>query len=77
MKLNLSIDEGLVQRAWKVAEDRGTSLNQIIREYLEVLTGAPAGEVKQETRRPSSSGRRAPLRKVGAAAGKAERSRRG
>lgn len=38
MNLTLSIDESLIQRARKVAESMGTSVNQLIRDYLEELT---------------------------------------
>ena len=38
MNLTLSIDESLVQRARRVAESMGTSVNQLIRDYLEQLT---------------------------------------
>ena len=37
MNLTLSIDELLVQRARKNADVMGTSLNQLVREYIEKL----------------------------------------
>jgi len=37
MNLTLSIDEQLVQRARKNADAMGTSLNQLVREYIQRL----------------------------------------
>lgn len=39
MNLTLSADERLVKRARKVAQAMGKSLNQLIREYLQQLSG--------------------------------------
>jgi len=39
MNLTLSVDEALVERARESARQRGTSLNALIREYIEVLAG--------------------------------------
>lgn len=39
MNITLSIDDELIQRARKQAEAMGTSVNQIIRVYLEEFTG--------------------------------------
>lgn len=39
MNITLSIDEQLVERARAVAREQGTSLNALIREYIEVLAG--------------------------------------
>jgi hypothetical protein len=38
MNLTLSIDDGLLARAREVAHERGTSVNQLIRDYLERIT---------------------------------------
>ena len=38
MNLTLSIDEQIVKQARKVAESQGTSLNQMIRDYLRLMT---------------------------------------
>ena len=38
MNVTLSIDEQVVARARQIASVRGTSLNQLIRDYLEDLT---------------------------------------
>jgi len=38
MNLTLSIDAQIVKRARKVAEAQGTSLNQLIRDYLRLMT---------------------------------------
>jgi len=39
MNITLSIDEKLAEQARKVAKSMGKSLNQVIRDYLEHLTG--------------------------------------
>ena len=44
MNLTLSVDEDVVERARKVARARGTSLNALVREYLESLAGKRRGE---------------------------------
>jgi Family of unknown function (DUF6364) len=38
MNVTLSIDEQTLNRARQLAQQRGTSLNQMIRDYLETLT---------------------------------------
>jgi antitoxin component of RelBE/YafQ-DinJ toxin-antitoxin module len=48
MNLTLSVDERVVKRARKVAEAMGTSLNQLIRDYLERLTTGGDVEVELE-----------------------------
>jgi hypothetical protein len=57
MKLTLSIDDRLVQQARKTAEAMGTSLNQLVRDYLEELTSQsdPEAEI-EELRRLSLGG---------------------
>lgn len=40
MNVTLSIDEQVVAGARRIAATRGTSLNQLIRDYLQQLTGA-------------------------------------
>jgi hypothetical protein len=44
MNITLSIDEQLVERARAVAREQGTSLNALIREYIELLAGQVGGE---------------------------------
>lgn len=39
MNVTLSIEEKLLARARELAHQRGTSVNQLIRDYLERLTG--------------------------------------
>ena len=41
MNLTLSIDEETLKRARRSAETMGTSVNQLVREYLEQLGGKP------------------------------------
>jgi hypothetical protein len=41
MNVTLSIEEKLLSRARALAHERGTSVNQLIRDYLERLTGGP------------------------------------
>jgi len=49
MNLTLSVDDRLIRQARKMAEARGTSLNQLIREYLEELTSQsdPEAEIEE------------------------------
>jgi len=57
MNVTLSIDEQLVTRARKKANSLGKSLNQLIRDYLESLTGGNDPEVKiEELKRLSGRG---------------------
>ena len=44
MNVTLSLDEKLLDRARKLAAQRGISLNQMIRDYLSELTGEPSPE---------------------------------
>jgi antitoxin component of RelBE/YafQ-DinJ toxin-antitoxin module len=44
MNITLSVDEKTVARARKRAEAMGTSLNQVIREYLQKLAGGDDAE---------------------------------
>ena len=57
MNLTLSIDERLVEEARKVAESMGTSLNQLIREYLKEITSQSSVEAEiEELQRLSGMG---------------------
>lgn len=40
MNVTLSIDDSVVARAREIAHARGVSLNQLIRDHLELLTSA-------------------------------------
>ena len=44
MNLTLAVDEATVERARDVARQHGTSLNALIREYIEQLAGQITGE---------------------------------
>ena len=44
MNLTLAVDEKTVERAREVARQQGTSLNALIREYLELLAGQVSGD---------------------------------
>ncbi|HEY7461319.1 MAG TPA: DUF6364 family protein [Gemmatimonadota bacterium] len=46
MNLTLSVDERLVKRARKRAEAMGKSLNQLVREYIELLAGNDEAELE-------------------------------
>jgi antitoxin component of RelBE/YafQ-DinJ toxin-antitoxin module len=46
MNLTLSVDDQVVQRARAVAEAMGTSLNQLVRDYLATL--AAKGDVEAD-----------------------------
>lgn len=45
MNVTLSIDDQTLARARQLAQQRGTSLNQLIRNYLESLTAGDPAEV--------------------------------
>ena len=44
MNLTLAVDEATVERAREVARQQGTSLNALIRSYIEQLAGQTSGE---------------------------------
>jgi hypothetical protein len=44
MNLTLSVDDRLVDRAREVARQQGTSLNALIRDYIEGLAGQLGGD---------------------------------
>jgi hypothetical protein len=44
VNITLSIEDELVERARAVAREQGTSLNALIREYVELLAGQLDGE---------------------------------
>ena len=44
VNITLSLDEQVVERAREVARHQGTSLNALIREYVELLAGQLTGE---------------------------------
>jgi hypothetical protein len=52
MNITLSVDEQVVARARKKAEALGKSLNQLVRDYLQRLTGEddPERSIKEFTR---------------------------
>ena len=58
MNLTLSVKEDVIKRARSVAKARGTSVNQLVREYLQSLGGlsAPDQEIA-ELRRLSHEGK--------------------
>jgi hypothetical protein len=43
MNLTLAVDDEVVERARTVAASQGTSLQALVRKYLEALAGKPAG----------------------------------
>ncbi len=49
MNLTISIEEQVVERAREVAKSQGTSLQGLIRRYLETLGGTSSGEEVAET----------------------------
>ena len=58
MNLTLSVDERLVKRARKRAEAMGKSLNQLVREYIELLAGNDEAELEiKELRKLSARSR--------------------
>lgn len=44
MNLTLSVEDEVVERAREVARQQGTSLNALVRQYLENLAGRRTGE---------------------------------
>lgn len=57
MTLQLSIDDHIVQGARKVAESMGTSIDQLVRDYLERLTSQrDIDREMEELRRLSGQG---------------------
>ena len=44
VNLTLAVDEGTVERAREVARQQGTSLNALIREYIELLANQDTGD---------------------------------
>ena len=57
MNVTLSIDDEVIQRARRQAEAMGTSVNQLIRDYLEQLAGKT--NLAQDAREFESLSRRA------------------
>ena len=51
MRITFSIDEQILARARLLAKRRGTSLNQMIRDYLETLIANDAAEAVAELQR--------------------------
>jgi hypothetical protein len=51
MNVTLSIDDQTLNRARMLAQRRGTSLNQMIRDYLESLTARDPGQAVAELQR--------------------------
>ena len=47
MNITLSVDEKTAERARKVAQAMGKSLNQLVREYMERLHPAPKAPEKR------------------------------
>jgi len=45
MNLTLSVDDKLVEKARQVASRQGTSLQALVRQYIETLAGAREGAV--------------------------------
>lgn len=57
MNITLSVDDRVVEAARKLAQARGTSVNQLVREYLESLVRPrDAGSFCAELRRLTAEG---------------------
>ena len=57
MNITLSVDERVIEGARKLAQARGTSVNQLVREYLESLVRPrDAGSFRAELRRLTAEG---------------------
>ncbi len=48
MNLTLSVDDKLVEKARQVASRQGTSLQALVRQYIETLAGSREGDVLVE-----------------------------
>ena len=48
MNLTLSVDDKLVEKARQIASRQGTSLQALIRQYIETLAGSHEGDVLVE-----------------------------
>lgn len=48
MNVTLSVDDALLERAREVARKQGTSLNEMIRKYLEAVAGDQSGDAAVE-----------------------------
>jgi hypothetical protein len=58
MNITLSIDDHLVEQARKLAQARGTSLNQLVRDYLEsLIRPRPTESYASELRRLTAEGK--------------------
>jgi hypothetical protein len=58
MNITLSVEDRLVEEARKLAQARGTSLNQLVRDYLEGLVRPRKAEgYSTELRRLTAEGR--------------------
>jgi antitoxin component of RelBE/YafQ-DinJ toxin-antitoxin module len=62
MNITLSVDDEVIQQARRRAEAMGTSVNQLVREYLEQLAGksdlkALANEYRELTRKAKGNSR--------------------
>jgi antitoxin component of RelBE/YafQ-DinJ toxin-antitoxin module len=48
VNITLSIDDGIIQKARRRAESMGTSVNNLVREFLEQLAGKSDAEADAE-----------------------------
>ena len=55
MNLTLSVEKKIVEKARKAAESMGTSLNQVIRDFLEEFAGGQLASAEVEELRELSS----------------------
>jgi hypothetical protein len=46
--VTISVDERILSRAREIARQQGTSLNELLRRYLESLGGRPEAEARGE-----------------------------
>jgi hypothetical protein len=57
MRVTFSIDDQIVARARLFAQRRGTSLNQMIRDYIETLIANDTAQAAAELQRLGSEGK--------------------
>jgi|CXWL01.1.fsa_nt_gi hypothetical protein len=56
MNITLSVDERSLEEARRIAAARGTSVNQLVREYIDSLARLDGKAAAEEFRRLSASG---------------------
>lgn len=56
MNITLAVDDAVIEKARKLAAARGTSVNQLVRDYLASLVSPPREDFSAELRRLTAEG---------------------